>query len=44
MVSSGSVQNIADLIWLNGIDIAIVQSDVLKATKEIKCGAGTSAE
>ncbi len=36
MVSSGSVQNIADLIWLNGIDIAIVQSDVLKATKEIK--------
>jgi uncharacterized protein len=33
MVGQGSVQNIADLLYLKGIDIGIVQSDVLSFIK-----------
>lgn len=31
MLGIGSVQNLADLIWLKGVDFAIVQSDVFEA-------------
>ena len=29
VIGKGSVQNVADLLYLRGIDVAIVQSDVL---------------
>ncbi len=31
MLGIGSVQNLADLIWMKGVDFAIVQSDVFEA-------------
>jgi len=31
VLGRGSVQNVADLLWLKGIDIAVVQSDVFEA-------------
>lgn len=34
MLGKGSVQNIADLIYLKGIDVAIVHSDVLSQTMQ----------
>jgi uncharacterized protein len=34
MLGRGSVQNIADLIYLKGVDVAIVHSDVLTQTME----------
>ena len=34
MMGSGSVQNIADLIYLKGIDVAIVHTDVLTQTMQ----------
>src|ERR671926_277287 len=33
MIGKGSVQNVADIIFLKGIDIGIVQSDVLAYAK-----------
>src|ERR1700760_1780618 len=34
MLGRGSVQNIADLIYLKGVDVAIVHSDVLTQTMQ----------
>ena len=35
IISTGSVQNISDLLWLSNVDVAIIQSDVLTAAREI---------
>ena len=34
VLGRGSQQNVADLLWLKGIDVAIVQSDVLAAFRQ----------
>src|SRR6202034_4184568 len=34
MIGRGSVQNIADLIYLKGVDVAIVSTDVLTQTMQ----------
>ncbi|MFO1154927.1 MAG: TAXI family TRAP transporter solute-binding subunit [Rhodospirillales bacterium] len=36
VLGKGSLQNIADLLYLRGIDVAIVQSDVLRYVREKK--------
>ncbi|BCX17798.1 MAG: hypothetical protein KatS3mg117_1480 [Geminicoccaceae bacterium] len=40
MLGKGSVQNIADLLYLRNVDVAIVQSDVLRFLREDKVFPG----
>ncbi|MBL6458702.1 TRAP transporter substrate-binding protein [Belnapia sp. T6] len=40
IIGKGSLQNISDLLYLRGIDLAIVQSDVLTAASQQKVFAG----
>jgi TRAP transporter TAXI family solute receptor len=40
IIGKGSLQNISDLLYLRGVDLAIVQSDVLAAAAQQKTFAG----
>lgn len=44
MLGKGSVQNIADLLYLRNVDVAIVQSDVLRFLRENKVFPGLESK
>ncbi len=44
MLGKGSVQNIADLLYLRNVDVAIVQSDVLRFLREDKVFPGIESK
>jgi TRAP transporter TAXI family solute receptor len=44
MLGKGAVQNVADLLYLRNVDVAIVQSDVLRFLKEDKVFPGLESK